>query len=91
MRGHDVEAWQARLVQLGYAIAVDGRYGEASAAATRQLQADRGLLVTGCVDKTTHANGGQDRGAAGEGTPAVQDVSGGEDAGEGDDRIEAAE
>ncbi|GAA2410935.1 hypothetical protein GCM10010404_81060 [Nonomuraea africana] len=60
MRGPDVEAWQARLSQLGYTVTVDGRYGPATAAATRELQAHRGLLVTGCVDKTTHANGGRD-------------------------------
>jgi hypothetical protein len=49
----DVRAWQARMNQLGYHIAVDGRYGPRSAGAARQLQIARGLLVDGIVGPQT--------------------------------------
>ncbi|GAA2691637.1 peptidoglycan-binding domain-containing protein [Nonomuraea recticatena] len=59
MRGPDVAAWQARLRELGYQVAVDGRYEPTTAEATRRFQADRGLLVTGTVDKTTARTAGE--------------------------------
>jgi resuscitation-promoting factor RpfA len=41
----DVRLWQARMVQAGYRIAVDGRYGPQSAAATTQFEIDHRLDV----------------------------------------------
>ncbi|WP_219505297.1 hypothetical protein [Nonomuraea ceibae] len=39
MQGADVEAWQARLDELGYDVDVDGLHGPGSTAATKKLQA----------------------------------------------------
>lgn len=55
MTGGDVKTWQARQVELGYPLDVDGRYGPESAKATRALQDAVELLVTGAVDKDTWA------------------------------------
>jgi hypothetical protein len=49
----DVRQWQARMNELGYHIQTDGRYGPQSAAAARQLQAAKGLVVDGIVGPRT--------------------------------------
>ncbi|WP_101830343.1 transglycosylase family protein [Frankia canadensis] len=55
----DVSAWQTRMSQLGYPIAVDGHYGPRSAAAARALQTAKGLHVDGIVGPATwHATFG---------------------------------
>jgi resuscitation-promoting factor RpfA len=41
----DVKAWQIKMVAAGYAIAIDGRYGPQSAAATTKFEATHGLVV----------------------------------------------
>jgi resuscitation-promoting factor RpfA len=51
----DVRAWQTQMNKIGYKVAVDGRYGSRSAAACRQLQAAKGLLVDGEVGDRTWA------------------------------------
>lgn len=54
--GDDVKWVQQRLLDLGYALGssgVDGKYGDASEAAVRQLQADYGLSVDGIVGPDT--------------------------------------
>lgn len=52
-KGADVEAWQALLNDMGHDVDVDGYYGPASAAATKKLQAQIGVLQSSTVDKTT--------------------------------------
>jgi hypothetical protein len=41
----DVKAWQAKMVAAGYPIAIDGRYGPQSAAATTKFEKAHGLEV----------------------------------------------
>jgi hypothetical protein len=41
----DVKAWQAKMVVAGYPIAIDGRYGPESAAATTKFEKAHGLEV----------------------------------------------
>jgi hypothetical protein len=56
MSGADVLDVQQRLHELGYAVGdLDGRYGPATAAAVRRLQADRGLEADGIVGDATRA------------------------------------
>ncbi len=55
----DVRAWQTRMSQLGYPIAVDGHFGPRSAAAARSFQGSHGLAVDGIVGPATwHATFG---------------------------------
>lgn len=51
--GDGVSVAQARLVELGYAVAVDGTYNSADAAAVTQMQTDFGLLVDGRIGPQT--------------------------------------
>jgi resuscitation-promoting factor RpfA len=51
----DVRSWQTRMNQLGYHLAVDGRYGPRSAAAARAFQAAHRLSVDGVVGPLTWA------------------------------------
>jgi hypothetical protein len=51
----DVRAWQTRMDKIGYRLVVDGRYGPRSAAACRQFQAAKGLVVDGQVGDRTWA------------------------------------
>lgn len=53
--GEDVRQWQARMAAAGFAIDVDGRYGEQSVGACRTLQAASGLRVDGVVGPATWA------------------------------------
>ena len=41
----DVKAWQVKMVAAGYSIAIDGRYGPRSAAATTKFEVAHGLAV----------------------------------------------
>jgi resuscitation-promoting factor RpfA len=41
----DVQAWQIKMVAAGYPIAIDGRYGPRSAAATTKFETSHGLSV----------------------------------------------
>jgi resuscitation-promoting factor RpfA len=41
----DVKAWQTKMVAAGYPIAIDGRYGPQSAAATTRFETTHGLTV----------------------------------------------
>lgn len=49
----DVRAWQQAMVDKGYSLPVDGRYGARSAAVARAFQIQRGLLVDGVVGPQT--------------------------------------
>lgn len=51
--GNEVEAIQQRLHDLGYAITVDGVYGEATEQAIRDFQRSQGLYVDGVVGEDT--------------------------------------
>ncbi len=51
--GPAVEELQKRLSQAGFALRVDGYFGEHTAAAVRAFQSDRGLLVDGSVGIAT--------------------------------------
>ena len=53
MVGEDVRRWQARMAEIGWPIAADGRYGPASAAMCQSLQRQRGLLADGVVGPST--------------------------------------
>src|SRR5690606_32955657 len=53
VRGDDVRAWQQRMRDRGWAIAVDGVYGPHSAEAARQFQERFGLVVDGVVGPAT--------------------------------------
>ena len=53
LRGDDVRAWQQRMRDRGWAIAVDGIYGPHSAEAARQFQQRFGLVVDGVVGPAT--------------------------------------
>jgi len=56
MSGPDVLDVQKRLRDLGYAVGeLDGRYGPATEAAVRRLQAERGLVVDGIAGAATRA------------------------------------
>lgn len=67
--GSAVRQVQARLSQLGYALAVDGDYGPQTEAAVRAFQRDRGLQVDGVV-------GPQTRRALAAATPGAPGLSG---------------
>ncbi|HLK66086.1 MAG TPA: glycoside hydrolase domain-containing protein [Bryobacteraceae bacterium] len=53
MTGSDVTAWQKFLIGRGAAITADGDYGPATAQATRDYQASRGLTPDAIVGPTT--------------------------------------
>lgn len=53
--GADVEQWQTRMVELGFPLVVDGKYGPKSKEACQQLQTQRGLQVDGIVGPITWA------------------------------------
>jgi hypothetical protein len=53
MSGNDVMTWQTQMALRGWAIAVDGQYGPASASACRQFQAQVKLGVDGIVGPET--------------------------------------
>ncbi|WP_221336056.1 peptidoglycan-binding protein [Thermocatellispora tengchongensis] len=53
MRGDDVRQWQARMKERGWGIAVDGAYGPRSREVCRSFQREKGLPVTGVVNKAT--------------------------------------
>jgi subtilisin family serine protease len=53
--GADVEQWQTRMVQRGFPLVVDGKYGPKSKEACQQFQAQRGLQVDGIVGPITWA------------------------------------
>lgn len=55
MTGHDVEQWQRRLKQLRYTLAVDGKFGPMTSAATKVLQRDKGVADDGVVGPKTWA------------------------------------
>ena len=52
-KGADVEQWQARMVERGYPLAVDGKYGPKSKAACKAFQRQRGLDIDGIVGPIT--------------------------------------
>lgn len=52
-QGDDVAEWQAILVALGFTVAVDGIFGPATDAATRQVQQLVGVPVDGLVGPNT--------------------------------------
>lgn len=54
MQGLDVRLLQEALVRDGFAIAVDGFYGEETEAAVRQFQARTGLVIDGIFGLATH-------------------------------------
>jgi len=53
--GEPVRQWQARMVERGWILAVDGVFGPESAAVARRFQAERGLAVDGVVGPRTWA------------------------------------
>ncbi len=52
--GNDVRYLQRRLVALGFGVPVDGKFGEATANAVRELQKSFGYDVDGAVGEATH-------------------------------------
>ena len=54
-RGADVKTMQQRLVDLGYAISVDGSFGPGTCAAVSDFQTKKGLTSDGCCGPTTWA------------------------------------
>lgn len=53
--GPEVRAWQQRLGELGYAVAIDGDYGPRTEDATRAFQVAAGLSVDGIAGPLTQA------------------------------------
>jgi subtilisin family serine protease len=53
--GADVEQWQRRMVELGFPLDIDGKYGPKSKEACQRFQAQRGLQVDGIVGPITWA------------------------------------
>jgi peptidoglycan hydrolase-like protein with peptidoglycan-binding domain len=53
--GADVEQWQTRMVELGFSLVIDAKYGPNSKEACQQFQAQRGLQVDGIVGPITWA------------------------------------
>jgi hypothetical protein len=53
--GPDVSAWQERMVQRGFALTIDGKYGPKSKAATIEFQKQQGLAADGIVGPKTWA------------------------------------
>lgn len=51
--GADVEAWQARMVERGFSLDVDGKYGPKSKAACIEFQQQQGLDADGIVGPLT--------------------------------------
>ncbi|NMG08875.1 peptidoglycan-binding domain-containing protein [Brasilonema sp. UFV-L1] len=51
--GADVERLQGELSQLGYEVAVDGVFGEATENAVKKFQKDNNLTVDGIVGPQT--------------------------------------
>jgi subtilisin family serine protease len=54
-KGPDVEQWQARMVERGFALVIDGKYGPKSKEACMTFQRQRGLDVDGIVGPLTWA------------------------------------
>ncbi len=54
-RGSDVQTMQQRLVDLGYAISVDGNFGPGTSAAVADFQSKKGLTSDGCCGPATWA------------------------------------
>lgn len=52
-QGPDVATWQRRMAERGFAIVADGKYGEKSKAACKELQGQAGLTVDGVVGPKT--------------------------------------
>ncbi|MEV4378979.1 peptidoglycan-binding protein [Streptosporangium sp. NPDC049644] len=53
MKGEDVRTWQRRMRDRGWNIDVDGLYGPASSDVCAKFQKEKGLPVTGAVDRAT--------------------------------------
>jgi hypothetical protein len=53
MRGEDVRRWQARMRKRGWNIQADGAYGPRSRDVCRAFQREKGLSVTGVVNRAT--------------------------------------
>lgn len=53
MKGEDVRTWQGRMKKRGWKLDVDGLYGEGSREVCRAFQREKGLPVTGAVDRAT--------------------------------------
>jgi hypothetical protein len=51
--GPDVATWQQRMVELGFSLVVDGKYGPKSKAACIQFQQSKGLQADGIVGPKT--------------------------------------
>lgn len=52
-KGDDVRVWQRRMRARGWSITVDGWYGEADERTAKAFQAEKGLPLTGTVDRAT--------------------------------------
>jgi hypothetical protein len=53
MTGADVQTWQQRMVERGWALAADGQYGPQSEGVCKGFQQEKGLLVDGQVGPVT--------------------------------------
>ncbi len=53
MKGEDVRTWQRQMSDRGWAIDVDGLYGPGSSDVCKKFQKEKGLPVTGAVDRAT--------------------------------------
>ncbi|WP_329083380.1 MULTISPECIES: peptidoglycan recognition protein family protein [unclassified Streptosporangium] len=53
MKGEDVRTWQRQMRDRGWAIDVDGLYGPGSGDVCGKFQKEKGLPVTGAVDRAT--------------------------------------
>ena len=51
--GEDVRTWQARMVERGWDLQVDGIYGQRTAQVARAFQVEKGLVVDGLVGPET--------------------------------------